>query len=104
MAGGADSTAEQKEKYRPQVLTKCVCTPGTECKSVIANAGVASVASTIFVRIAFGDAAGALRPGERSMRLNVLRRFLGGNGGRDFGSMELYADPLLHRLCWCYVS
>ena len=54
VAGGADSTAEQKEKYRPQVLTKCVCTPGTECKSVIANAGVASVASTIFVRIALG--------------------------------------------------
>ena len=27
----ADSTAEQKEKYRPQVLAKCVCTPGTEC-------------------------------------------------------------------------
>ena len=50
----ADSTAEQKEKYRPQVLAKCVCTPGTDCKSVIANAGVASVASTIFVRIALG--------------------------------------------------
>ena len=91
VASGADSTAEQKEKYRPQVLAKCVCTPGTECKSatysangralrfflriyiwplleilrtflgpgywrreVIANAGVASVASTIFVRIALG--------------------------------------------------
>ncbi|OLP92332.1 High affinity nitrate transporter 2.5 [Symbiodinium microadriaticum] len=47
-------SAEEKEKYRPQVLAKCVCTPGTECKSVIANAGVASVASTIFVRIALG--------------------------------------------------
>ncbi|CAE7226060.1 unnamed protein product, partial [Symbiodinium necroappetens] len=54
VVSGADSTAEQKEKYRPQVLAKCVCTPGTECKSVIANAGVASVASTIFVRIALG--------------------------------------------------
>ncbi|OLP80221.1 Heat shock 70 kDa protein [Symbiodinium microadriaticum] len=39
VVSGADSTAEQKEKYRPQV---------------IANAGVASVASTIFVRIALG--------------------------------------------------
>ena len=47
-------TAEEKEKYRPQVLAKCVCTPGTQCKSVIANAGVASVASTIFVRVALG--------------------------------------------------
>ncbi|CAE7235150.1 NRT2.5 [Symbiodinium sp. CCMP2592] len=54
VASGAESTAEQKEKYRPQVLTKCVCTPGTECNSVIANAGVASVASTIFVRVALG--------------------------------------------------
>ena len=54
VVSGAGSTAEEKEKYRPQVLAKCVCTPGTECKSVIANAGVASVASTIFVRVALG--------------------------------------------------
>ena len=47
-------TEEEKQQYRPQVLTSCVCTPGTECKSVIGNAGVASVASTIFVRIALG--------------------------------------------------
>ena len=32
------------------------------------------------------------------MRLNVLRGFLGGNGGCDYGSMELHADPILHRL------
>ena len=31
------------------------------------------------------------------MRLNVLRGFLGGHGGRHYGSMELYAHPLLHR-------
>ncbi|CAE7197177.1 NRT2.5 [Symbiodinium sp. CCMP2592] len=54
VVSSAGSSAEEKEKYRPQVLAKCVCTPGTECKSVIANAGVASVASTIFVRIALG--------------------------------------------------
>jgi len=36
------------------VLTKCVCTGGTDCKSVLANAGVASVASAIFVRVALG--------------------------------------------------
>ena len=41
---GADSTVEQKEKYRPQVLAKCVCTLGTECKS----------ARTNFVRLALG--------------------------------------------------
>ena len=48
------ATEEEQQKYRPQVLASCVCTPGTECKSVIANAGVASVASTIFVRVALG--------------------------------------------------
>ena len=48
------ATEEEQRKYRPEVLTSCVCTPGTECKSVIGNAGVASVASTIFVRIALG--------------------------------------------------
>ena len=48
------ATEEEMQKYRPQVLAKCVCTPGTECKSVIANAGVASVASTVLVRIALG--------------------------------------------------
>ena len=48
------TTEEEQQRYRPQVLTSCVCTPGTECKSVIGNAGVASVASTIFVRIALG--------------------------------------------------
>ncbi|OLQ06444.1 hypothetical protein AK812_SmicGene10281 [Symbiodinium microadriaticum] len=31
-------SAEEKEKYRPQVLAKCVCTPGTECKSVTYSA------------------------------------------------------------------
>ncbi|CAE7247460.1 GDCSPA [Symbiodinium sp. CCMP2592] len=50
VVSGAESTAEQKEKYRPQVLANCVCTPGTECR----NAGVASVSSTIFVRVALG--------------------------------------------------
>ena len=48
------TTEEEQHKYRPEVLASCVCTPGTECKSVIGNAGVASVASTIFVRIALG--------------------------------------------------
>jgi len=45
---------EEKSPYNPKVLTKCVCTGGTNCKSVLANAGVASVGSTIFVRVALG--------------------------------------------------
>jgi len=41
-------------RYSKAVLTSCICTPGTECNGMIANAGVAAVASTIFVRIALG--------------------------------------------------
>merc|ERR1719277_349473 len=48
------ATAEELSPYDPSVLTNCVCTGGTECKSVLADAGVASVSSTIFVRVALG--------------------------------------------------
>ena len=47
-------TAEEKKKYRPSILSSCVCTAGTSCNHIIANAGVAAVGSTIFVRIALG--------------------------------------------------
>jgi len=50
----ADCVDADKYKYQPEVLGKCVCTGGTECKDVLANAGVASVTSTIFVRVALG--------------------------------------------------
>ena len=49
-----NGTPEEQMQYRPEVLASCVCTSGTACKGMIANAGVASVASTIFVRIALG--------------------------------------------------
>jgi NNP family nitrate/nitrite transporter-like MFS transporter len=45
---------EERSKYSPDVLPKCLCTGGTECKATLANAGVASVGSTIFVRVALG--------------------------------------------------
>nr|WLD25268.1 nitrate transporter [Alexandrium pacificum] len=41
-------------KYRPDRLAACVCTAGTKCKATLADGGVASVASTIFVRVALG--------------------------------------------------
>lgn len=44
----------EAQKYRPEVLSSCVCTPGTHCQHVIANAGVAAVSSTIVVRAALG--------------------------------------------------
>lgn len=48
-------TAEEEKKYRPSILSSCVCTAGTNCNHIIANAGVAAVGSTIFVRIALGN-------------------------------------------------
>merc|ERR1712048_1067267 len=45
---------EERLKYDVKVLPKCVCTGGTECKATLGNAGVASVGSTIFVRVALG--------------------------------------------------
>ena len=35
--------------------------------------------------------------------LDVLRDFLGGDGGHHYGSVELQADPLLHRLRWRHI-
>ena len=81
LMSGADSTVEQKEKYRPQVLAKCVCTPGTEYKS----------ARTNFREAGLGDAPRALWPSERSVRRDVLRGFMGGDGGRHYGFVELRA-------------
>merc|ERR1719432_581833 len=45
---------QEREKYLPDVLAKCVCTGGTKCKATLADGGVASVSSTIFVRVALG--------------------------------------------------
>ncbi|CAJ1338029.1 unnamed protein product [Effrenium voratum] len=41
-------------RYQPEVLAKCVCTIQTECHTTIANAAVASSASSIVVRVALG--------------------------------------------------
>ncbi|CAE8721682.1 unnamed protein product [Polarella glacialis] len=45
---------KEKLQYRPDVLNACVCTPGTDCKQVLSNAGTISVIGTIVVRIAMG--------------------------------------------------
>merc|ERR1712070_150482 len=41
---------------------KCVCGKGTSCKNTIANAGIASVGSTVFVRIILGTGLEVLGP------------------------------------------
>ena len=53
-ANKVTATNGEQNQYRPEVLAKCVCTTGTARNGMIANAGVAAVASTIFVRIALG--------------------------------------------------
>jgi len=49
------ATKEMKNKFNPSVLPKCVCTGGTECKTVIDNAGIAGVSLTILSRSIFGS-------------------------------------------------
>ena len=56
------SMAGNLSKYRPEELAKCMCTPGSECRRVIAQGNIASVASTILVRIAFGTLLERLGP------------------------------------------
>merc|ERR1719487_631254 len=52
--GIVDDKSDCKEIPAVDVLPKCVCGKGTACKGIIANAGIASVGSTVFVRIALG--------------------------------------------------
>ena len=62
-----------KRVLRLEVLAGCVCSAGTECSSVIANAGVASVASTIFVRVALGTLLERFGPVNASQPHSVTR-------------------------------
>jgi len=41
-------------KYNPEILPKCVCSPGTSCRDTLIYSGIGSVGVTIFVRIALG--------------------------------------------------
>jgi len=40
--------------YNPDVLTACVCTAGTHCRATLIDGGIASVSSTIGVRVILG--------------------------------------------------
>merc|ERR1711963_178200 len=70
----------EREKYMPEVLAKCVCTGGTKCKATLADGGVASVASTIFVRVALGT---------------LLERF---------GPVNVQCGLLLHGAFWVAIA
>ena len=96
-------TAEEQMQYRPEVLAKCVCTTGTDCNGIIANAGVAAVASTIFVRIALGTLLERFGPVNVQSGLLTFGAFWVGHGGSHFSPMELHLDPILHWLCRSYL-
>jgi NNP family nitrate/nitrite transporter-like MFS transporter len=53
-ASSEECTFAKANKYDVSTLPKCVCGKGTGCKTIIANAGITSVASTVFVRISLG--------------------------------------------------
>merc|ERR1719343_13280 len=74
------ATLEEREKYLSGVLAKCVCTGGTKCKATLADGGVASVASTIFVRVALGT---------------LLERF---------GPVNVQCGLLLHGAFWVAIA
>merc|ERR1712050_314756 len=40
--------------YDPDILPKCVCSPGTSCRNTLIYSAIGSVAVTIFVRVALG--------------------------------------------------
>ena len=61
--GGDDKPTDCKEstditqtapKYRPDLLPKCVCTPGTKCADAITYSAIGPVSSTIIVRVSLG--------------------------------------------------
>ena len=63
-ASSEECTFAKENKYDFDTLNavKCVCGKGTECKNTIANAGIASVGSTVFVRIILGTGLEVLGP------------------------------------------
>merc|ERR1719271_988194 len=52
----------KETKYAVDELPKCVCGKGTQCKNIIANGGITSVGSTVFVRVALGTLLERLGP------------------------------------------
>jgi len=63
-AASEECTFAKSNKYDFETINavKCVCGKGTECKNTIANAGIASVGSTVFVRIILGTMLEVLGP------------------------------------------
>lgn len=50
----SDDCPEKCQRYRYELLPKCVCSPGTHCGDTILYSSIGSVAVTIFVRVALG--------------------------------------------------
>merc|ERR1719298_307842 len=63
-ASSEECTFAKTTKYDVETLAavRCVCGKGTACKNIIANGGIASVGSTVFVRVALGTLLERLGP------------------------------------------
>merc|ERR550514_1592679 len=63
-ASSEECTFAKTTKYDVETLkqVKCVCGKGTACKNIIATGGIASVSSTVFVRVALGTLLERLGP------------------------------------------
>merc|ERR1719409_1268871 len=63
-ASSEECTFAKETRYDVETLeqVKCVCNKGTACKNIIANGGITSVGSTVFVRVALGTLLERLGP------------------------------------------
>merc|ERR1719252_149655 len=85
-ASSEECTFAKANKYDVSTLPKCVCGKGTGCKTIIANAGITSVASTVFVRISLGTLL------ERFGPVNVQSSLLTFGGFWVAVSSQIYAS------------
>merc|ERR1712100_836880 len=91
-ASSEECTFAKANKYAVDTLPKCVCGKGTACKNIIANGGIASVGSTVFVRVALGTLL------ERYGPVNVQSSLLSFGGFWVAVSSQIFA-PWNYTLC-----
>merc|ERR1711990_119587 len=93
-ATSEECTFAKTTKYDVETLAavRCVCGKGTACKNIIANGGIASVGSTVFVRVALGTLL------ERFGPVNVQSSLLAFGGFWVAVSSQIFA-PWNYMLC-----
>ena len=103
IASSPTATAEEKMKYRPQVLAKCVCTTGTECNGIIAF-GSGSCSLHNLCSHCSWHSSGEVWSCECAVGFDDLRGDLGCLGFHNSGTMAILCDPVLHQECLYWLS